>query len=387
MGQREAKMSLSRKQRYLATRKVTLIGGAANAVLAITKVLFGWLGHSSALFADGIHSFSDLLSDLLVILAAKFAQHEADTEHPYGHERVETAATVALSVLLIVVGMLLIADAIRGIWLKETHHIPHVYVLWVAVFSVIVNEVVYRYTKRVAVRVKSDMLYANALHSRSDAASSLIVLIGVAGSLLGVVWLDKVAAMLIGAMIIKMGIIIGWQNINELIDAGVDVPTLEKIRQRVMCVAGVEAIHQLRTRKMAGKILIDVHVIVPSRISVSEGHYIGDQVLVSLYRDIDNVRDVVVHVDSEDDELNPKNTLLPARNKLLPALKLAWRDLPGIKDIKDIVLHYHEGKIAVVLILPLSVLQQECDAIKLRGMYQRATITFPDIKEVKLLFT
>lgn len=385
--QKGTTMSLSRKQRYLATRKVTLIGGAANAGLAITKVLFGWLGHSSALFADGIHSFSDLLSDVLVIFAAKFAYHEADAEHPYGHERMETVAAVALSVLVIFVGILLIVDAIRGIWLQETQHIPHIYVLWVALFSVVVNEVVYRYTKQVAIRIKSDMLYANALDSRSDAVSSLIVLIGVAGSLFGVVWFDKVAAILVGAMIIKMGVIISWQNISELIDTGVDLETLEKIRRHILCIPGVQAIHQLRTRKMAGQILIDVHVIVPSRISVSEGHHIGDQVLGSLHHNIDNIRDIVVHVDSEDDELYAKSASLPARSELLPELRAAWSDLPGVNDIKDTVLHYHEGKIEVSLILPLSLLRDGQDAKTLRDAYQHATTTFADVKKVKLLFT
>ena len=387
MGQREATVSLSPEQRYHATRRITLIGAVGNVVLAVVKVFFGWLGHSSALFADGIHSFSDLLTDVLVISAAKFAHQEADTEHPYGHERIETVATIALSVLLIVVGIAIVADATREICLNESRPMPDVYVLWIAAVSVLVNEIIYRWTKAVAERVKSDMLHANALHSRSDAASSLIVLIGVAGGLFGVAWLDEVAAILVGIMIIRMGALMSWQNIGELIDTGVDIKTLAKIRQLILTVPGVEAIHQLRTRKMAGKILVDVHVIVPSYISVSEGHHIGDRVLISLCRDIDNIRDVVVHVDSEDDELYAKNTSLPARSELLPELKLAWRDLPGIKDIKDIVLHYHTGKIEVVLILPLSVLQQEYDAKTLSDMYQRATTTVPDVKDVKLLFT
>jgi cation diffusion facilitator family transporter len=379
-------MSLSREQRYHATRRVTLIGAVANVVLAVVKVLFGWLGHSSALFADGIHSFSDWLTDLLVILAAKFAHHEADTEHPYGHERIETAATVALSVLLIIVGIVIIIDAIKKIYLNEIQQIPNIYVLWIAAASVIVNEIVYRYTKLVADRVNSDLLRANALHSRSDAASSLIVLIGVAGDVFGIVWLDQVAAIVVGLMIIRMGALISWHNIRELVDTGVDKEMLNQIRQHILRVPGVEAIHQLRTRKMAGRILIDVHVIVPSHISVSEGHHIGDQVLASLYSHFDSIRDIVVHVDSENDELYSKSALLPTRSELLPKLKAAWCDLPGVNDIKDIVLHYHGGKIEVVLVLPLSVSQGGWDAKILRDRYQHAITTFSDVKKVKLLF-
>ena len=380
-------MSATRQQRYLATRKATLIGASANIILAITKVLFGWLGHSSALMADGIHSFSDLLTDFLVILAAKFSHHEADEDHPYGHERIETAATVALSVLLMVVGLAIIIDAVHQLWFHVSSHKPDTYVLWIAVFSVIVNEGIYHYTKAVAKRVKSDMLYANALHSRSDAASSLVVLVGVGGSLLGIAWLDAAAAIVVGAMIIKMGATIGWQNIRELVDTGVDEAVLESIRQHILNVPGIQAIHQLRTRKMAGHILIDVHVIVPPYISVSEGHHIGDQVLVTLYREVDNVQDVTVHVDSEDDELYSQSASLPVRSQLLPLLKATWCDLPGVNAIKDVTLHYLEGKIEVLVTLPLSVLQSGQTAQDLQEAYQQAVADMAEIKQIKLLFT
>ena len=378
--------SQSPEQRYRETRKVTLIGAAVNIVLAVTKVLLGWLGHSSALVADGVHSFSDLLTDLLVILAAKFAHHEADADHPYGHERIETAATVALSVLLMLAGLIIAIDALYQLRFHHTRWQPDAYVLWVALFSVVVNEIIYHYTKAVAKRVNSAMLYANALHSRSDAASSLVVLIGVGGSLLGVGWLDAVAAMVVGVMILKMGAVIGWQNIRELVDTGVDPATLATIRQHILNVPGIEAIHQLRTRKMAGKILIDVHVIVPAYLSVSEGHHIGDQVLVALYRELEDVQDITVHVDSEDDELYSKNAPLPMRQQLLAMLQTAWQGLPGAEQIQDITLHYLGGKIEVVVVLPLAILQQECDPRVLTVLYQQAVTKVDAVSQIKLLF-
>ena len=230
------------------------------------------------------------------------------------------------------------------------------------------------------------MLHANALHSRGDAASSLVVLIGVGGSLLGVVWLDAAAAMLVGAMIIKMGLLIGWKNISELVDTGVDEASLAKIRKHILKVPGIEAIHQLRTRKMAGKILIDVHVIVPAHVSVSEGHHIGDQVLATLYRDIENIQDVTVHVDSEDDERYSKSASLPVRGQLLPLLKKAWRGLPGADCVQDITLHYLGGKIEVIVILPLAILQQGQDVTELNRAYQQASAKMIEVSQIKLLF-
>jgi cation diffusion facilitator family transporter len=379
-------MNITKQQRYHATRKATLIGAAANIALAIAKVLFGWLGHSNALVADGIHSFSDLLTDVLVIFAAKFAHHEADEDHPYGHERIETAATVGLAIFLIIVGLFIIYEPVQQLINHRHYHAPETYVLWIAILSVIVNEIIYRYTLAVAKRIKSDMLHANALHSRSDAASSLVVLIGVGGSLLGFGWLDEVAAIIVGLMIVKMGIGIGWRNISELIDTGVDEVSLAKIKDCITTVPGVEALHQLRTRKMAGKVLLDVHVIVNNKISVSEGHHIGDQVLTALYKNIEHVCDVTVHVDSEDDELYSENAKLPNRGQLLSKLKPLLLGMAGAEQIQNIRIHYVAGKIELDICLPLSVLQQDNDAKGLTQRYQSALAALPEIKIIKLFF-
>lgn len=378
---------MDKLQRYQETRKATLIGAAANVILAVAKVAFGWLGHSSALVADGIHSFSDLLTDLLVILAAKFAQQEADDDHPYGHDRIETAATVALAILLILVGFFIVYDPIMQLLQGDDVVKPNSFVLWIAVFSVLVNEGIYRYTLAVAKRIKSDILHANALHSRSDAASSLVVLIGVGGSLLGWTWLDGVAAIVVGLMIVKMGVSIAWRNITELVDTGVDEKILAEIKQTIIEVPGVDALHQLRTRKMAGKIFLDVHVIVNNRLSVSEGHHIGDQVLTALYQSVDDVRDVTVHVDSEDDELFSDNAKLPRRQQLLAQLNSHWQDLPGYAQIEHITIHYIEGKLELDVQMPLSVLDDLSQASALTEQYQAVVPKLALLSKVKLLFT
>lgn len=379
-------MSQPNIHRYHETRKATLIGAAANIVLAVAKVVFGWLGHSSALVADGIHSFSDLLTDILVIVAAKFAHQEADDDHPYGHDRIETAATVGLAMLLIVVGLYIVVHPIQQLIMHHKHIKPDVYVLWIAVFSVVVNEIIYRYTMSVAKRIKSEILRANALHSRSDAASSLVVLVGVAGSIMGITWLDEVAAIIVGLMIIKMGVSIGWKNISELVDTGVDEATLATIREHITNVTGVEALHQLRTRKMAGKVMLDVHVIVNDKISVSEGHHIGDRVLSALYKNLDEVHDVTVHVDYEDDELYSDSACLPPREQLLSSLHQAWQSLPGASDIENIQIHYVQGSIALDVVLPWSCVDNQQQASDLQQRYQDMAQAVPAISTIKLLF-
>lgn len=379
-------MNQANTERYHQTRKATLVGAIANIILAVAKVLFGWLGHSSALVADGIHSFSDLLTDLLVILAAKFAHQGADDDHPYGHDRIETAATVALAMILIITGLAIIYNPVLELFHHQIDRVPDTYVLWIAIFSVIVNEIIYRYTLSVAKKIKSDILHANALHSRSDAASSFVVLIGVAGSILGLTWLDQVAAIIVGVMIVKMGVSIGWKNISELIDTGVDEVTLDKIRAQIIAVPGVCALHELRTRMMAGKIVLDVHIIVDNKISVSEGHHIGDQVLKALYGNIEQIRDVTVHVDSEDDELYSQNASLPRRQQLQAMLQRAWQGLPGAEQDLNLQIHYLQGRIEVEVILPLSILASTDEAKSLQQQYRDACSQFSDITQVTLLF-
>ena len=372
--------------RYQQTRKATIIGALANVVLSVLKIVFGWLGNSHALVADGIHSFSDLLTDLLVILAAKFANQVADTEHPYGHERIETAATVALSLFLVMVGAAIIYDAGDHLWRHIPAPTPNSWVLWIALFSIILNEIIYRYTLHVAKCVNSDILKANALHSRSDAAASVVGLVGIIGSLLGYHYLDAVAAVVVGVFIIKMGIGLGWSNLRELVDTGVDTPTLDAIKRAINSVNGVVDIHQLRTRKMAGRILIDVHIIVASNITVSEGHHIGDKVLGILYKDLPNVQDVTVHIDSEDDANYSQSAFLPSRYELLPKLKQCWQALPGGQLIEQVHLHYLAGKISIEVVLPLSVLTSVVTSASLTQAYQSALGDRPEINSVKLLF-
>ena len=193
--------SLSLEQRYKQIRTVTLVGGLVNFILAIIKMVIGKMAFSHALFVDGIHSLSDLLSDLLVLYAAKQGSKSPDEDHPYGHARIETFFTVVFGFILISVGLGILIDAIHQLSDGITQHIPTTLALIVALISVISKEILFQYTLHYAKTLKSPILKANAWHHRSDAVSSIVVLVGVGGSMYGIPYLDIVAAIIVAMMI------------------------------------------------------------------------------------------------------------------------------------------------------------------------------------------
>jgi cation diffusion facilitator family transporter len=191
--------------RYRQIGRVTWIGALSNVALAAVKVVTGWIAHSQALIADGIHSLSDLVSDAVVLLAARHATRDADADHPYGHGRIETAATILVGILLLATAALLANNALDALGAGD-FTTPGVIALAVAVASVAAKEALFRYTRRIARRVRSRLLEANAWHHRTDALSSIVVVVGLAGTLLGMVTLDVIGALVVAAMIAKVGI-------------------------------------------------------------------------------------------------------------------------------------------------------------------------------------
>jgi cation diffusion facilitator family transporter len=373
-------------QRYENIKHATLVDLAKNIILATIKIILGVVGKSHALLADGVHSFADVLTDLLVLVAAKFAAQHADAEHPYGHARFETAASLALAVLLVLAGLGIIVDAGQHFWSSKSFPTPSHFVLWVALFSVVVNELVYRYMRNVAERIQSDLLIANALHSRSDALSSLVVLIGVGGTLAGFIYSDIIAAIIVGLFIIKMGLQIAWDNLSELVDTGLDEENITQIKRVIFSVQGVKAIHELRSRRMAGRALVEVHIIVNPEITVSEAHHIGEKVMTALKEQVSLIENVIVHVDSENDEDYSSTSALPLREELLPLLEKAWINLPGFKAKHKIRLHYLAGLIRVEIELPHTVLSSIADIPTLPEAYMNAVRDLGYIRDVKLLF-
>ena len=362
--------------RYRETIKVTLIGSVIDLLLGVFKILFGFLSQSQALLADGIHSLSDLATDAIVLYAAKHSHTEADEEHPYGHGRFETVATVGLGIALIAVAIGISIDATLRLFNPEKLLIPGMGALIVAAISIVSKEAIYHYTMHVARKYNSNMLRANAWHSRSDAISSVVVLVGVAGSMAGLWYLDAIAAIGVGLMVAKIGWDLAWHSIRELVDTGLDTERVEAIRQTILDVDGVVSLHILRTRRMAGEALVDVHIQVAPHISVSEGHYVSETVRTRVIKEIEEVADVMVHIDPENDEVTPPNTGLPLRRKLMARLEQQWQGLAAARHIEEVTLHYLEGQIQVELKLPLMVLEGDTQASR-----DTLQATFNDVAE------
>jgi len=343
--------------RYRETVKVTLIGSVIDLVLGVVKIMVGVSANSQALIADGVHSLSDLMTDGLVLYAAKHASRAADAEHPYGHARIETVATVILGVALIAVAIGISADAIQRLFEPESLLIPGKWTLIVAVISIVSKEAIYHYTMSVANKLRSNMLRANAWHSRSDAISSVIVVIGIVGSMLGLTYLDAVAAVGVALMVAKIGWDLVWHSMRELMDTGLESERITEIKAIINAIDGVRTLHMLRSRLMGADALIDVHIQVPDDLSVSEGHYISETVSRRLIAEIEEIREVMVHIDPEDDEVTQLSTALPDRTAVMKNLESCCAGISAHRSIKRTVLHYLNGKLTIDVYLPLSILQ------------------------------
>lgn len=312
--------------RRRAIDKVTWIGLAINILQTVSKLVGGALTQSQALIADGIHSLSDLITDGMVLVASKHSHAEADEDHPYGHGRYETIATVALGILLVIVAIGIGIDAIERLMSDEPLPIPGPYALAIAVFSILSNEGMFRYAMNVARRIKSTMLEANAWHSRSDALSSIVVFIGLLGTMIGLPMLDAIAAIGVALMIAHMGWKVSRSSVRELVDTALDNETVESIRQHINDIDDVKHVHMLRTRKMADQALVDVHIEVSSKLSVSEGHRISEAVEEALRSNFDEINDVTVHIDAENDETIDRSQPMPAlRKELMILLEEQWQ--------------------------------------------------------------
>ena len=261
--------------KYQAAKKSTTVSVIVNVFLTLTQVATGIVSGSQGLIADGIHSLSDLVADFVVLFANHHSQKAPDADHHYGHQRYETAASLTLGALLLVVGSGMLWAAFRKIEQPDSIQQVKLVALWAALGALIVKELLFRYMLGVGQRVRSSMLIANAWHARSDAAASLVVTIGIGGNLLGYHLLDPVAAMLVGFMVGKMGWTFAWDALHDLMDRAVDEEAVQSIRQTLSETPGVLGWHELKTRKMGDLILADVHLEIDADMTVAQGHDIA----------------------------------------------------------------------------------------------------------------
>ena len=382
--ERKQKARMDQIQQQIKT--VTVVGLIANIVLSFLKIIGGFLANSHALIADGVHSISDLASDFLVLWASKKSAVQADDDHPYGHERIQTVATIVFGLLLILVAIGIAYDAIMRLFMPAKLLELTSLGIIIAALSVIIKELLFRYTINAAKRINSPILKANAWHHRSDALSSIVVMIGIIGVLLGFKYLDPLASIVVTLMIGHVAYELIKNCVLELIDTGIEKNLIKKLKIKIQAIDGVLGLHQLRTRHMGQQILADVHIIVANYISVSEGHRISDEVVRELKNILKNqenvVKDIIVHIDSEDDTMGNSTKHLPLRSVISQQIRQVLQNINSNFSLQDknIILHYLEGKINIDLILPL----KDCKHQEQLIIDQLREIE--NINQVKILF-
>jgi len=337
-------------ERFQEGQRITWVSVAVNIVLTSVQLVVGFAAHSQSLIADAMHTLSDIVSDAFVLFANRKGAEAPDADHPYGHGRFETAASLVLGLLLAGTGAgILISAAGR---LQDIGSAPPVGVaaMWAALFTLAAKEGLFRYMLATAERLRSPMLVANAWHARADALSSLVVAAGIGGALMGFNFADAVAAIVVGAMIVRAGLKFAWAAIRELIDTGLSAEEVEAIRQTIATTPGVLGLHELRTRRMAHQVLVDAHVQVNPRISVSEGHRVAETARQRVLDSHPEVLDVLVHVDAENDMLGNAAVQLPDRAFLLAHLReLLDADPP---EFERTILHYLGTRVEAEVFLP-----------------------------------
>ncbi|MFA5291693.1 MAG: cation diffusion facilitator family transporter [Phycisphaerae bacterium] len=276
--------------------KVTWLGIFINLSLVIAKIITGLIVSSMAMVADGFHSLSDLMTDFAIILGVKISKKEPDKDHPYGHGWAENFITVFTGIPLGIAGGYMVIKAVHSI---ADHKISQIGmpVLTVAVIAIILKEYSFVVTKRVAVRLSSSMLYANAWDHRSDALSSLAVAIGAISSMLGLAYADQMAAIFVGLMIVFVAIKILKDSIGQFTARAVDEKTNQQIKQIISSQPQIRNWHKLRTRTVGRELFMDLHILVDPTLSITAAHDIAEALENEMHRQISQPVNIVIHIE------------------------------------------------------------------------------------------
>lgn len=286
---------MNSEDRFTIGNRISKITIIVNVVLSAIKVLAGIIGRSGAMIADGMHSLSDVLSTIAVMLGLKLAKQPDDEDHPYGHEKMEPVMAKILASILLITALLIGFNGIKSI-INGTTVVPEKIAMYAAILSIIVKEWMYRYTVKGAKKIESSALMADAWHHRSDAFSSIGTLIGIAGARMGYPILDPIASLVICVLITKVAIDIYKQAINQLVDHCADAKTIEKIKNEIQKTNGVINVDELKTRLHANRLYVDVEICVNRNLSVCEAHEIAEKVHNTVEGLDNRIKHCMVHV-------------------------------------------------------------------------------------------
>lgn len=276
--------------------KVSVMSITINIVLSIIKLVAGIISHSSALISDAVHSASDVVSTIIVIIGVNISSKQPDKEHPYGHERLESVSALLLAIILSATGFMIGFNGIKNIINNTVVEITGFLALGSAILSILVKEWQYQYTKKVAKQINSDSLMADAWHHRSDALSSIGSSIGVIGAMLGFSIMDSIASIVICIFIVKAGYEILREAIDKLIDKSCDDDTISAIETVIVSQDGVKGIDELKTRLFGSKIYIDVTILIDGNTILREAHAISENVHDKVEESFPNIKHCMIHI-------------------------------------------------------------------------------------------
>ena len=340
-------------------QKVTFIGALLNTFLTALQLVTGVVFHSNALILDGIHSLSDLFTDIFVLAITKLGSAKPDKNHPYGHGRFETIGVVVLGSVLITVALLFAWENVERLRKGEALFAPEPWALIPPLVAIFGKELLFRHTIKVGKRLNARILLANAWHHRSDALSSVVVLAGVGIASLGFPWMDSVAAIGVAGFIAKVGIDFVWDSLKELVDTALDPEIVDKIQEEIIAVEGVKGVHNLRSRMVGDQAMVDVNIEVAPRLSVSEGHEIATRASKRILNTVPLVADVTAHTDIEHDHADeegffttsPGESRLPSRTAVEVQLNPVLNELGVSSCIERIQLHYLGSRVHIEVLL------------------------------------
>lgn len=333
--------------------RITLIGMALDLSLGLGKIVGGVMSASFALVADGVHSLTDAVTDIFVLIIARTAYAAPDRGHPYGHGRFEAVGTIVMGVVFFITAAVLLYDASQRLAAVDQLAVPGLSGALIAAISIASKEWIYRFTLATAQRLNSSLLRANAWHSRSDALSSIAVLIGILGAQLGAVWLDTLAAVIVSLLIAKIGWDLCSESLRELVDSALPDKRRDEFEECLKATPGVKDLTDLRSRLSGGKAIVEVHLVVDPRISVSEGHQIGAAASKRLREYFTDVGEVIPHIDPQgnpDHDHPLDGTAVPSRNEVEAAITTRWQAMTDSESGLKFDLHYLEHGIEIDLI-------------------------------------
>ena len=276
--------------------KVSSISIVTNILLSLLKLLAGLFGKSMAMISDAVHSLSVVFGSLIVIIGVKMSKKQADSDHPYGHERMECLASLALAVILFFTGGFIVLEGLKKILNGEDISTPGIIALLGAVLSIVVKEAMYWYTKMAADKINSEALHAEAWHHRSDAISSVGSLLGVGGAILGWKILDPIMAGIIGIVIFKVSYNIAKEAVDKMIDKSCDKVVIEKMRQTILAVNGVIDLDLIKTRMFGTRIYVDIEISADENLLLKDSHKIAEEVHNTIEKKFLDVKHCTVHV-------------------------------------------------------------------------------------------